>query len=174
MGNEFCIPNRLSGVFSNAGERQIHTIDLKSIHDEADNRIILHAHNIIKRRYYSAIVRTGDSDVLVILLGFLEYFLLKQPELKVYVEIKTSGSARVINVKKYYSSLEKNICNTLSSFFKISKKEWFSHWLKFPEHEKLGSQHILIRFVVFAFLKKKTTTLMNCASCFLIKEVQVT
>ena len=152
MGNEFRIPNGLSGIFSNAGERQISTIDLKSIYDEVDNRIILYAHNIIKRRYYSVIVRAGDSDVLVILLGFLGYyFLLKQPELKVYVKIKTSGSARVINVKKCYSSFEKNICNTLSSFFKISKKEWFSHWLKFPEHKKLGSQHILIRFVVFAF-----------------------
>lgn len=66
-----------------------------SIHEEADDQIILHVHDILESGGSSVEVKTGKSDAVVILLGFMEYFFLKQPEINVYVELKTSGSEKL-------------------------------------------------------------------------------
>ena len=95
--NEFYTPNGISSVSSYGGEIQIRTTDLMSIHEEANNWIISHVHDIIESGFYTVVIKTGDSVVLVILLYFMEHFLLKKPEPKIYVEFKTSGNERVIN-----------------------------------------------------------------------------
>ena len=76
-----------------------------SIHEEAEDQIILHVHDIIESGGSSVVVKTGKSDAVVIPLGFMEYFFLKQPEINVYVGLKTSGSEIIIKVNKCYSSL---------------------------------------------------------------------
>ena len=78
-GKEFCISNKLINVFTSDGQREILYPNLINIHEEADNRIVTHINDSIEKGYNSVLVRTDDSDVLVILLSFMEYFLTKQP-----------------------------------------------------------------------------------------------
>ena len=45
-------------------------------HEEADNRIVVHIHDILlKERIKKVVVRSVDTDVLVILLAFMPQFL---------------------------------------------------------------------------------------------------
>ena len=179
-GKEFCISNKLINVFTSDGQREILYPNPINIHDEADNRIVTHINDSIEKGYNSVLVRTGDSDVLVILLSFMEYFLTKQPSFIMHVEIKTSGKRRVFNLYQCYTSLGTHICNAFpffhcftgadstNSFFKISKKVWFENWMKFPSLEELCSlfnqmsncpvkstitsnQEIIKQFVIFVY-----------------------
>ena len=181
-GKEFCISNGLLNVFTSDGEREILHPNLISIHEEADNRIVAHVNDIIEKGHSSVVTRTGDSDVVVILLSYMDNFLSKQPSLNMYVEFKTSGKRKVFNLLQSYTSLGSNICNALpffhcftgadstTSFYKISKKEWFSSWMKFSSFEELCSifkqlsnfpskntvtdyQQIIKQFVTFTYSK---------------------
>ena len=142
-GKKFCISNKLVNVLTNDGEKEIYQQNLISIHEEADNRIISHIDDLIDQGHQSIVVRTGDSDVIIILLSFMGYFLSKDPLLIVHVEMKTSGRKRLFNMNDSYVSLGQDICSALPffhcftgadstcSFFKISKKNWFSSWKEF-------------------------------------------
>ena len=60
-------------AYITAGERVLSnqpgcTMD-KSDHDEAENRISLHVHNILRKGGTSILVRTLDTDIIVILVG---------------------------------------------------------------------------------------------------------
>ena len=179
-GKEFCISNKLINVFTSDGEREILYPNLISIHEEADNRIVAHVNDLIEEGHNSVVIRTGDSDIVVILLSYMEYFLSKEPSFIVYVEFKASGKRKVFNLLQCFISLGSNICNALpffhcftgadstNSFFKISKKVWFSSWMKFPSFEELCNmfkqlsncpakntitdcQQIIQRFVIFTY-----------------------
>ena len=179
-GKEFCISNKLINVFTNNGQREILQPNLINIHEEADNRIIAHIDDLIDKGHKSVVVRTGDSDIIVILLSYLEHFLTKESDLDIFVEIKTSGKRRIFDMVKCYSSLGKNVCkafpffhcftgaDSTTSFFKISKKVWFASWMKFPFFDELckvfiqmsycpmknvviNSQQIIQQFVVFTY-----------------------
>ena len=128
-------------------------------------------------------LKTCDTDVIVILLGFMVQFLDATPELELFVDFNTSKNKKYVSINYYYLSLGKETCfglpffhcftgaDSTSSFFKRSKKEWYSHWMNFPlraslnaafrklsrcpaEEDVHNSQEIIQKIVVYASSKK--------------------
>ena len=181
---DFCVTNKLTNVVTNSGEKVIYTPNLMSILEEADNRIICHIYDILKSGLSRITVKTCDSDVVVILLGFMEIFIKSMPEIELFVEFNTGIHKKLMSINSSYNLLGKETCSTLlffhsftgadstSSFFKLTKKEWYSHWENFPlkhdlnkvfqnlsncptREEVLSAQEILQKFVVYVYTKKK-------------------
>lgn len=75
--------------------------------EEADNRIVLHARGSIDRRMNKILVRTVDSDVVVILVSFLAQLLEKDSDTQIYVDFGVSNNRRLIKVNECYEYIEK-------------------------------------------------------------------
>ena len=124
----------MSNVYTNDGEKIVYTPDMASVLEEADNRIVCHVADLIENGISRISVTTGDSDVIVILLGFMQQFLKSMNELELIVKFKTSKNKRIISINSSYLELGDEICSGLhffhcftgadstSSYFKISKK----------------------------------------------------
>ena len=82
------ILNKLINVFKNNGQREI--LQPNNIHEEANDRIIAHIDDLIDKGHKSVVVRTGESDIIVILFSYMEHYLTKDSDLDIFVEIKTS------------------------------------------------------------------------------------
>jgi len=82
------ILNKLINVFNNNGQREI--LQPNNIHEEANDRIIAHIDDLIDKGHKSVVVRTGESDIIVILFSYMEHYLTKDSDLDIFVEIKTS------------------------------------------------------------------------------------
>ena len=153
-----------------------------SVLEEADNLIVCHINDLIGNGFSKILVMTCDSDVVVILLGFMKVFLDVMKDLLLLVEFKTANNKRIISINSSYLKLGDEICSGLifyhcftgavsSTSFKISKKDWFSKWMNFPqksvlndtfrklgrcptEVEVIGSQVIIRKFVAYVYTKK--------------------
>ena len=44
---------------------------LKSNHEEADTKVVMHVHNILRNSNLSVVLRSGDTDILVLLLSMV-------------------------------------------------------------------------------------------------------
>ena len=117
--------------------------------EEADNRIVCHIKDMLECGISRISIRTVDSDVVVILLRFMSRFLDIKPEYELYVDFNTGGNRKNIHINACYQSLGKDICLALPffhyfsgadstcSFYKMTKKAWFSHWMSFPMKDEL-------------------------------------
>ena len=173
----------LTDVITNEGEKIIYTPNIISVLEEADNRIICHILDILESGLSRISVKTSDSDVVIILLGFIDQFLNIVPELELFVDFNTGTNRKYININACYISLGKDICFNLPffhcftgadstcSFFKLLKKDWYSHWMIFPLKDSLNTafqalsscltkeyvlntQEIIQMFVAYAYSKK--------------------
>ena len=178
---EYCVTNRLLNVQTKEGERTIYTPNMIEVLEEADNRIVCHINNLLENGHSQILVKTGDTDVIVILLGFLERFFNMMYELELYVDFGTAEGKK-ISLNACYSSLGSEVCSAFpffhsftgadstSAFYKISKKVWFHSWMKFPSKEELtksfqklscypckedvlSSEDIIQKFVVYTYSK---------------------
>ena len=94
-------------------------------------------------------IQTVDSDVFTVLLGFMLRFLDINPELELYIDFNTEGNRKNIHINACYQSLGKDICLALPffhcfsgadstcSFYKMTKRAWFLHWMSFPMIDEL-------------------------------------
>ena len=99
-------------------------------------------------------VRTGDSDVLVILLGFMVTFLNQNSNIQLYADYNNGKNRKIIDVTSCYNNLGSDISRALlffhcftgadatCSFFKKSKKSWFTVWMQVQFKEELTSAFI--------------------------------
>ena len=97
-------------------------------------------------------VRTVDSDVVVILLGFMSEFMAANPSVEITVDFKTSRWRKYISINSIYYNLGSDICSGLPffhsftgtdstcSFFKQSKKDWFGKCLDLAMKEELDEK----------------------------------
>ena len=156
---------------------------MNSFLEEADNCIVCHISDMISKGHSKIVVHTVDSDVVVILLGFMSEFMTDNPIVEITVDFKTSSGSKHISINSIYSNLGSDICSgfpffhsftgadSTCSFFKQSKKDWFGKWLDFPMKEELNEKlhilskylkkdivddcHLLIQqFVVYIYLRK--------------------
>ena len=182
-GKQFCVTNGLTNVFTDNGEKVIYRPDMISVLEEADNRIVCHLNDLIQNGFSKISVKIGDSDVIVILLGFMKNFMDATQDFKQIVDFKSSSGRKILSMNSSYIELGDEICSgvpffhcftgadSTTSFFKISKKDWFSHWMNFPlrdsltetfrkmiqcptEEEVIDSQGLLQKFVSYAYSKK--------------------
>ena len=156
---------------------------MNSVLEGADNRIVCYISDIISKGYSKIMVHTVDSDVVVILLGFMSEFIAANPSVEITVDFKTRSGRRYISINSIYSNLGSDICSGLPffhsftgadftcSFFKQSKKDRFGKRLHFPMKEELNEKfrilskcpkkdivddcHLLMQqFVVHIYLRK--------------------
>ena len=85
-GKKFCITNGLTNVYTDEGDKIIYAPDMIEVLEEADNRIVCHVNDLIQNGYSKVLVKTGDTDVIVILLQFMKEFMDVRGDVNVTVE----------------------------------------------------------------------------------------
>ena len=50
---------------------------VEEVHEEADSRIVVYLAHMLDNQISKIIVRTGDTDVIIIILGFMSQFLFR-------------------------------------------------------------------------------------------------
>ena len=133
---EFCCSNGLKNVITNTGEKEIYNpAMMNSVLEEADNRIVCHIFDMVQNHNVSHIsIRTADSDVIVIILGFMQQLIEIKHDITVSVDFKSSTSRKIISLNTIFAQLGSQICSSLPfshaftgadatcSFFKVSKR----------------------------------------------------
>ena len=121
--------------------------------EEADNRVVAHIRDtILFRKRPFVMVRTTDSDVLVILFAFMLQFLEYCPQTKLWVDFGTGTHRRMLFVNDCYDHLGEPISLAVSLFhafsgcdstaaiiynYKRSKAILFQGWMSFPRYAEL-------------------------------------
>ena len=94
--HQYCVTNRTKNVITGAGQTSIYDSGVvNSVLEEADNRII-------SKGYSKIMVHTVDSDVVVILLGFMSGFMAANPSVEITVDFKTSSGHKYISINSIY------------------------------------------------------------------------
>ena len=89
--HQYCVTNGTKNVITESGQTSIYDSGVvNSVLEEADNRIVCHISDIIPKGYSKIMVHTVDSDVVVILLGFMSEFMAANPSVEITVDFKTS------------------------------------------------------------------------------------
>ena len=120
-------------------------VDLSSLepcnHEEADTRIFVHVYDAARMGQQTVVVRTVDTDVVVIAIGL--YFSLEVPNL--WIDFGSGKNRRwlPIHTLAHFLGPEKCAallfwyaftgCDTVSSFCGVGKKTAWIVWLAFPE-----------------------------------------
>ena len=119
------------------------------IHEEADNRMVCHMKDILYRGFTSIQLRTVDTDVVAILLGFMPQFLEFNEDVVIIVDFGTGNNRRKIRINECYASLGEPICTGLMffhaftgcdstcAFFHRTKTTWFQLWMNSPVWNEL-------------------------------------
>ena len=102
MTKGYCIIERVNGTITD--DRIIVFSGAAPSLEEADNRILLHIRESISRGRKNIIVRTVDSDVIVILIGFMAEFLKLDDRTTVTVKYGTKLT-REISIDGCYHEL---------------------------------------------------------------------
>ena len=94
-------------------------------------------------------VRTADTDVIFILLGFMSQFYNNDNRIKIFCDFGTGDHRKVIPIHSMHQRLGEEIClgilffhaftgcDSTSSFFEMTKKKWFERWLSCPMSDKV-------------------------------------
>ena len=97
------VVERMDGVLS---ERMICFTSGKPSLEEADNRLVLHVRDsILLNSRINVLVRTLDSDVLIILVGFFYQFQSYNNDTELTVEFGVSSNREYINIKECVNHL---------------------------------------------------------------------
>ncbi|MES9881863.1 MAG: hypothetical protein ABW185_13375 [Sedimenticola sp.] len=162
--------------------------DLQTIspcnHEEADGRMFLHVADASRQGHSKVLVRTVDSDVVVIGISMFQHLRLEE----LWIDFGTGKSHRHIPVHTIVQNLgpEKCCalplfhsytgCDTTSSFYGIGKKTAWATWstfpdltetlttlLKSPEEMTLESIHMqrLEKFTVMMYSKTSNASRVN-------------
>ena len=86
--------------------------------EETDTRVVLYLHYAATIGYKSAVVRTPDTDIFVILL-----FHAKDTNLTVYLDTGSGKHRQLINVSELAESLGEDYCATLLGYYVFSGED---------------------------------------------------
>ena len=139
-----CVTQGSANVLSNFDDADWQSHSCLESLEEADNRIVLHIKNMINKSMTSFLIRTADSDVIVILFSFMTEFLQCNETIKIWVDFGTGDHQRYISIHDAYKNLGETIslalpffhtftgCDSTCSFYGISKTMWFQRWMECP------------------------------------------
>ncbi|KAG1688828.1 Hepatic leukemia factor [Nymphon striatum] len=128
-------------VEMNGGVHLMETYD----HEEADTRILIHLQDALQHGATTCLVRTVDTDVIVILIGKFYYLLTICPSAEIWVAFGTGKDFRYININAVAQALGIEIstslpifhsftgCDTVSSFYGRGKKTAWQAWKAYKE-----------------------------------------
>ena len=123
-------------VFVTQGQRVLSsTLEmLLCDHEEADMRIVVHVTDALKKGRSTCVVRTVDTDVVVILIGKLFYFTTLNSAANIWVAFGAGKSYMYWHINTIYHNLgeERSLalpffhhftgCDTTSAFFRRGKR----------------------------------------------------
>ena len=136
--------------------------------EEADNRMICHISHMIDSGMSRIAVRTADTDVIFILLGFMSQFYNNDNRIKIFCDFGTGDHREVIPIHSMHQRLGEEIClgilffhaftgcDSTSSFFEMTKKKWFERWLSCPMSDKVTTA-----FQQLSWLPSEETIMRN-------------
>ena len=111
-------------VLANFGENvEIQLYDRIEMLEEADNRIICHVMDMLNKGIKSVTVRTVDSDVVVILLGFTTKFLSVCCDLQLIVDF--ADKHQLYSITEAHKKLGGDAYLTLACFVLINYPHYF-------------------------------------------------
>ncbi|KAG0711306.1 hypothetical protein GWK47_020863 [Chionoecetes opilio] len=105
-------------------------------HEEADTRIVVHLQDSLESGCTTCLVRTVDTDVLVILIGKYHFLASKYPSADIWVAFGSGKNFLFLHINAICSTLGKEKstalpvfhsftgCDTTSSFFGRGKVVW--------------------------------------------------
>lgn len=82
--------------------------ELKSTHEEADTRVLLHAAHVAKDGYKAAVITAEDTDILVLALGFSHTI-----PCQLYQKVGTQNRRKYIDINKVARNLGIDVCTAL-------------------------------------------------------------
>jgi len=152
-------------------------------HEEADTRVVIHLIDALEKGLSTCLVRTVDTDIIVILLGKLSYFITVNSDANVWVAFGTGKNFAYWHINTIYFNLGQDKCiglplfhsftgcDTTSSFFRKGKKMALEVWNSFPEITSVFSKVTLQPFedfnadsLNFRMLERYTILLYNKSS----------
>ena len=84
-------------------------------HEESDTRVLVHMFQALQ--YSSlALVHTGDTDVVVILLSNFHHIIAVNPEAEIWISLKRGKSTKMIFLNNIASSLGATTCKAMALF----------------------------------------------------------
>lgn len=86
--------------------------ELASNQEETDTRVVLYLKYAAKQGYKSAVVRTPDTDILLILLHHAHTI-----ELTIYLDIGTGKNRQLINLSELAESKGPDYCTTILGLY---------------------------------------------------------
>ena len=96
-------------------------LELTSSRKEADSKMIYHV--TILEEKSKIIIRTSDTDVLVIVLVCLEH-IPESIKLWLEVDLYPKNSLRYIDVRKLFNKLGKDLCRVFPAFYVFTGSEY--------------------------------------------------
>ena len=144
-------------VISTYGRQVLSTIPIPSNniarlapcnHEEADTRMLLHAADAVQCGYSKILLRTVDTDVVVLAIAFVEQLQELQDDFKmieIWVGFGTGTHFRYIAAHEIARTLKPQVsralpffhaftgCDSVSCFYGKGKKTAMDTWNRFPE-----------------------------------------
>ena len=114
-------------------------------HEEADTRIVVHLQHAVERGAKKILVRTVDTDVVVILVGQLPSLLLDYPDIDIWVAFGMGKNFCHYNINSICRNLGEDKsralplfhaytgCDTTSCFLGKGKKSAWKVWKSHPD-----------------------------------------
>ncbi|KAG0710799.1 hypothetical protein GWK47_022057 [Chionoecetes opilio] len=118
VANHVYLPEKW--VYITSGERVLSnqpgcTMDM-SDHEEADSRISLHVYDTLRKGATSILVRTVDTDVVVILVGVFYCLVNRYPDLDLWVGFGAGRHFRYYHINSVCLELGEDKCKALPFF----------------------------------------------------------
>ena len=113
--------------------------------EEADSQICIHIKDALKKGAKRILVRTVDTDIIVILIGIFHQFQTQYPEVSIWVAFGAGKHFRYYSINTLCSNLGKQKSCALSS---LSLNYWFRYNITVlwkGKKESLGGMELLSR-----------------------------
>ena len=92
------------------------------VHEEADNRMLVHAQDFMESDNHAKciVIRTNDTDVVVLFLTFFEQFLQFNNQADFWIDFGLGDYRKFISIKRSYDLMGDSICLALPFFHAFS------------------------------------------------------
>ncbi len=114
-------------------------------HEEADTRLLVHLQDALQNNHANCLVRTVDTDVVVILIGKFHHLITLCQDVNIWVAFGTGKNFKYLHINTIYEDLgrEKSMalpvfhsftgCDTTSAFFGKGKTSAWEAWNCCPD-----------------------------------------
>lgn len=114
-------------------------------HEEADTRVCLHIADALQNGVQRIVVRTVDTDIVVILLGVFGQLLDNYPYIDMWVAFGMGQNFREIHINSVFKTLGKDSCMALPGFHAFTGCDTTSQFQGKGKKDSMGCMEIISR-----------------------------